>query len=151
VLTIEEGQFPDVFVAHLTTSCYHCADPACIPACPAGAITKRDEDGIVVIDREKCLGRDQCDSCLQVCTYDAPQFGAEANAKAQKCDLCRDRLDEGKPPICVAACPMRALDAGPLDALESTYGDEREAVSFVYSNDLKPSVIFKPKHRANGR
>jgi len=147
VTTIEKGKFPDVFVAFLSSSCYHCAQPACAAACPAGAITKRKEDGIVTVDQQKCLGKDRCDLCLQSCPYEAPQFGAEQNAKVQMCNLCLDRLKEGKKPICVAGCPMRALDAGPIDELRALYGDKTEAVAFTYSTDLKPSVIFKPKPR----
>jgi anaerobic dimethyl sulfoxide reductase subunit B (iron-sulfur subunit) len=147
VLTLEEGEFPDVFVAYLTASCYHCAEPACVAACPANAVVKREQDGIVVIDRETCLGRDRCDLCWQACTYKAPQFGAEENAKAQMCDLCTDRLGEGKPPICVAACPMRALDAGTMNELRATYGEAQEASNFTYSEELGPSTIFKPKYR----
>jgi anaerobic dimethyl sulfoxide reductase subunit B (iron-sulfur subunit) len=145
VLTIEEGKYPDVFVAWLATSCYHCARPACVEACPSGAITKRKEDGIVFVDQAKCLGKDKCDLCLQSCPYGAPQFGAEKNARMQMCNLCFDRLKEGKKPICVAGCPMRALDAGPIDELRAQYGDKTEAVAFTYSTDLKPSVVFKPK------
>jgi anaerobic dimethyl sulfoxide reductase subunit B (iron-sulfur subunit) len=147
VETIEKGKFPDVFVAFLARFCYHCAEPACVSACPVGAITKREEDGIVVVDREKCLGKDNCDMCLQACVYAAPQFGAEPNAKMQKCDLCIDRLAEGKQPICVAGCPMRALDAGPLDELLARYGEAREGEGFTYSAELKPSIVFKPKVR----
>jgi anaerobic dimethyl sulfoxide reductase subunit B (iron-sulfur subunit) len=126
VVTIEEGKFPDVFVAWLATSCYH---------------------GIVVVDQAKCLGKDKCDLCLQSCPYEAPQFGAEKNAKMQMCNLCFDRLKEGKKPICVAGCPMRALDAGPIDELRARYGDKTEAVVFTHSADLKPSVVFKPKRK----
>jgi anaerobic dimethyl sulfoxide reductase subunit B (iron-sulfur subunit) len=147
VLTIEEGKYPDVFVAWLAASCYHCARPACVEACPAGAITKRKEDGVVVVDPAKCLGKDKCDLCLQSCPYGAPQFGAEKNAKMQMCNLCFDQLKEGKKPICVAGCPMRALDAGPIDELRARYGDKNEAVAFAYSTDLKPSVVFKPKRK----
>ena len=121
VLTIEEGKFPNLFVAFLATSCYHCAEPACVIACPSGAITKRKNDGIVVVDQEKCWGRDHCDLCWQACPYRSPQFGSEPNAKMQKCDFCLDRLEENKPPICVAACPLRALDAGPVDKLKAKY------------------------------
>jgi anaerobic dimethyl sulfoxide reductase subunit B (iron-sulfur subunit) len=145
VTAIEKGKFPDVFVAHFTSSCYHCARPACVPACPAGAITKREEDGIVLVDQAKCLGKDRCDLCLQACPYEAPQFGVEPNAKVQMCNLCLDRLQEGKNPICVAGCPMRALDAGPLGDLETRHGNLREAEGFAYSAELKPSVVFKPK------
>ncbi len=93
----------------------------------------------------RSLGKDRCDLCLQACPYSAPQFGAEANARMQMCNFCFDRLQEGKKPICVAGCPMRALDAGPIDELSSLFGDKTEAVAFTYFSDLKPSVVFKPK------
>jgi len=142
VLTIERGKFPNLSVAHLAIPCYHCAEPPCVPACPVGAITKRKEDGIVVVDRETCLGKDNCELCKEACPYDAPQFGAEDNAKMQKCNLCLDRLTENKVPICVGACPLRALDGGPVDELKAKYGDGKEAEGFVYSPEAKPSVVF---------
>ncbi len=145
VETIERGKYPDVFVAFLTTSCYHCAEPACISACPVNAIAKREEDGIVVVDQEKCLGKNNCDLCLLACPHKAPQFGAEKNAKMQMCNLCLDRWAEGKQPICVAGCPTRALDAGPIDELMAKYGKAKEAEGFIYSSETKPSVVFKPK------
>ncbi len=145
VETIERGTFPDVFVAYLATSCYHCQNPACVTACPAGAITKRREDGIVLVDSALCLGRDNCDLCLQACEYRAPQFGSEPNARMQKCDLCLDRLAGGRQPICVAACPMRALDAGPIDELVAKYGEHTQAEGFTFSEGLKPAVVFKAK------
>jgi len=145
VLTVERGKFPDVFVAFFSTACYHCAEPACVSACPVDAITKREQDGIVLVHPEKCLGKDNCNLCLQVCPYDAPQFGAEENAKMQKCDLCLERWAEGRKPICVEACPMRALDAGPLDELRAKYGDVIEAEGFVFSAEFVPSVTLKPR------
>ena len=145
VKTVEKGKYPDLFASFLPVSCYHCLNPACIPACPVNAITKRKEDGIVIVDREACLGKDDCGLCLEVCPYDAPQFGAEENAKMQKCNLCLDRWAEGKKPVCVDSCPTRALDAGPIDELRSKYGDVRNAESFMYSEDLIPSITFKPK------
>jgi len=145
VLTIERGEYPNPFVAFLSTACYHCAEPACIPACPANAISKREGDGIVVVDREACLGRDDCGLCLEACPYKAPQFGAEPNAKVQMCNLCIERWGEGKKPICVAGCPTRALDAGPIEEMESNYGKAHQAVGFTYDDKLQPSVLFKPK------
>ena len=145
VKTIEKGKYPDLFVTFLPVACYHCLKPACVPACPVNAITKREEDGIVTVDRETCLGKDNCSLCLEACPYEAPQFGADENAKMQKCDLCIDRWVEGKKPICVSGCPMRALDAGPIDELRAKYGDVRDTESFVYSEDLVPSITFKPK------
>ena len=145
LITSEKGKYPDLFVAFLVTSCYHCAQPACVSACPIAAVNKREQDGIVVVDRKACLGKTNCDMCLQVCRYDAPQFGAEENAKMQKCDFCLERWSQGQKPICVEACPMRALDAGPLNELRVRYGDIREAEGFVYAKDAMPSIVFKTK------
>jgi anaerobic dimethyl sulfoxide reductase subunit B (iron-sulfur subunit) len=145
VKTIEKGKYPDLFVAFLPTTCYHCQTPACVSACPVNAITKRAEDGIVTVDRETCRGKDNCDLCLEACPYEAPQFGTEENAKMQKCDLCIDRWAEGKKPVCVTGCPMLALDAGPVDDLRAKYGDVRDTESFTYSETLVPSIAFKPK------
>lgn len=142
--TYEKGKYPNVSVAFMFNTCYHCAKPNCVAACPVGAITKRKEDGVVVVDREKCLGKDECELCREACPYNAPQFGAEENAKMQKCDMCLDRLDENKPPICVAGCPLRALDAGPVEEIRKKYGDIEEAEGFTYSMDVKPSIVCKP-------
>ncbi len=145
VTTIEEGKFPDLFVAFLSLSCCHCTEPACASACPANAITKRRRDGVVVVDREKCLGKNNCDLCQQACPYGVPQFGQEENAKMQMCNFCLDRLAENQKPICVDACPMQALDAGPLRELKAKYGDAREAVGFAYSTETRPSMVLKAK------
>jgi anaerobic dimethyl sulfoxide reductase subunit B (iron-sulfur subunit) len=145
IKTIEKGRYPDLFVAFLPVLCYHCADPACASVCPVEAITKRVEDGIVVVDREICLGKEQCGLCRKACPYEAPQFGAEANPRMQKCDLCQNRLAEGKIPICALSCPMEAIDTGPLDDLQAKYGDVRETEGFTYSEELAPAVLFKPK------
>jgi anaerobic dimethyl sulfoxide reductase subunit B (iron-sulfur subunit) len=145
VTTIGKGIYPDLFTAYLTTSCYHCSKPDCIKACPAGAIRKREEDGVVVVDSEICLGRDSCGMCYDACLYNAPQFGTEENARMQKCDFCLDRLEDGKQPVCVESCPMRALDAGLLDDLREKYGDIRDAEGFTFFSECNPSIIFRPR------
>lgn len=151
VITIEKGTYPDLFVSFLSTACHHCAEPTCMKACPVDAISKRQEDGIVVVDQQICIGRDVCGKCLIACPYDAPQFGVEDNAKMQKCHYCLDRLLEGKKPVCVDSCPMRALDSGPLEELKSKYGDCTEAEGFTYKQKLKPSVILQPKKDKKSR
>lgn len=151
VKTVEKGRYPDLFVTFLPVTCNHCLNPACVSVCPVEAIGKRAEDGIVTVDREICLGKDQCGLCLEACPYGAPQFGVEANARMEKCDLCLDRLAEGKKPICVISCPMEAIDTGPLDALQAKYGHVRETENFIYSEELAPAVIFKPKRDARNR
>ena len=143
--TVEKGETPDLFVAFLPTFCYHCENPACVDVCPEDAITKRAEDGIVTVDAEACIGKDSCGLCLEVCHYDAPQFTDEDDAKMQKCDLCLDRLALDRKPTCVSGCPMRALDAGPIDDLKGKYGDAQTAENFTYVEALKPSVVFNPK------
>ncbi|MFC2004117.1 FAD-dependent oxidoreductase [Chloroflexota bacterium] len=85
--------------------------------------------------------------CKDVCPYGAPQFADEEKAKMQKCDLCLERLEQDQQTICVEACPMYALDAGPLDKLKTKYGDVMEAEGFHYSERFKPSVTFNPKRR----
>lgn len=146
VHTIEEGKFPDLFLAYLASPCYQCLNPPCVVACPAGAITKRKSDGIVVVEGEKCLGNRECRTlCRHACPWEAPQFGPEENARMQKCDLCLERREQGEQSICVEACPMYALDIGPLDLLRTRYGDTVAAAGFIYSERFKPAVVFKPK------
>ena len=145
LLTFEDGKYPDISVNFLVQNCYHCTEPACIPACPVTAITKRAEDGVVVIDRDKCKGINTCDRCREACPYHIPQFGSEPNAKAQMCNLCLDRWAQGRKPVCVEACPVKALDAGPVEGLEAKYGTIRTVVGFSYDAKLGPSVVFKPQ------
>jgi len=146
VTTTEKGKFPNLSLSYLFSACLHCADPTCAKACPVSAITKREDDGIVVVDREVCIGGGECKfACRKACPYDVPQFGAEPGAKMQKCDLCLERWAENRKPLCIEACLMRALDAGPLDELKAKYGDDQEAEGFVYSKKVIPSIIFKPK------
>jgi anaerobic dimethyl sulfoxide reductase subunit B (iron-sulfur subunit) len=146
----EKGKFPNVFVSYLVAPCYQCLDPVCAPACPVEAISKRKEDGIVVVDRQTCLGNEECDvKCLKACPYDAPQFGSEKGAKMSKCNFCVDRWTQNKLPVCIEACPTRALDAGSLNELQTKYGDIQETEGFNYSKTTKPAVVFKPKRQAS--
>ena len=149
--TIEKGRFPDLSMSFLFITCLHCVNPSCIPACQVGAITKREEDGIVLTDREICLGIENCDGvCQAACPYKASEFGSCPGANIQKCYLCLDRCSQGKKPICIEACPMRALDAGPIKELKTKYGDIKTAAGFAYSEMVGPSIIFKLKRQGGG-
>lgn len=145
VSAIVRGKYPEVFLAWTAVPCFHCLRPYCIEACPADAILKRETDGIVVVNREACLGRDACGACRDACPYGAPQFGEEPDARMQKCDFCLERWSEGKKPACVMACPTRALDAGPMEEMEARYGTGREAPGLPYDGGLGPSVVVKAK------
>ena len=95
------GKMAMRFIPHV---CMHCRAPMCIKVCPVKAIHKR-EDGIVLIDAEKCVG---CRDCTWACPYQAISFDGET-AKAMKCDLCIDRLAQGSLPSCVHNCPGKAI------------------------------------------
>ncbi len=143
---IEDGKFPKLFLTYLSTACTHCGNPPCVKVCPVEAIIKRESDGIVIVNSKKCIGKEECGAkCLKVCPWDVPQFRSEENAKMQKCNFCLERLEQGQQTICVEACPMYALDAGPLEELRERYGDIVEAEGFKYSKKFEPSMIFKPK------
>lgn len=110
---IEGGIFPDVFAFKVNMSCNHCAEPACLPACPTGAIFKRADNGVVDIDSTLCIG---CRKCEATCPFGAPQYDPEENV-VKKCNMCIDELEAGRKPYCVAACMMRVLDVGPIDEI----------------------------------
>ena len=143
VTTLYEGRYPKPRMAHLSLACNHCEAPPCLDACPAGAISKRAENGVVVVDGSLCIPN--CQACLTVCPYAAPQFQEEADARMQKCDFCLDRLAEGKQPLCVAVCPLRALDAGALDELRRRYGTCCEAPGLPDAAGSRPALVIKPR------
>ncbi len=106
---------PHVRAYYVPVACNHCPEPACVDACPAGAIVKRPEDGLVLLDESACLG---CRACVDACPYGAIQVDPRTG-RASKCDFCADHLAAGRDPICVSACPMRVLDWGPLTDLQA--------------------------------
>jgi len=106
VLEIESGTYPTPKRTFITMSCNHCDEPACMKSCPVGAISKRSEDGIVLVDQDKCIG---CKYCMWSCPYGAPQFN-DQTGKVEKCTMCVHRLEHGLKPACVTACVGRALE-----------------------------------------
>jgi anaerobic dimethyl sulfoxide reductase subunit B (iron-sulfur subunit) len=109
VVDIWAGVYPDLTRGFFALACMHCAKPACVGACPTGAISKRSEDGIVVVDGDKCNG---CRDCFAACPYGVPQF--DENGIMQICDFCTGIDME---PVCAMSCPTEALKFGTLDEL----------------------------------
>lgn len=107
VTEVTRGTFPDVTRTFISATCRHCAKAPCAMVCPTGAITRRIEDGIVLVDKEKCIG---CRDCLDACPFGIPQFNEDGIM--QKCDMCLDRIEHGQQPICAATCPVQALHWG---------------------------------------
>ncbi|HHB80225.1 MAG TPA: 4Fe-4S dicluster domain-containing protein [Aliiroseovarius sp.] len=147
---IEGGTYPDVFAFKINMSCNHCAEPACLPACPTGAIFKHKENGVVDIDSTLCIG---CRKCEAACPYGAPQFDPDENV-VKKCNMCIDELEAGRDPYCVAACMMRVLDVGPIDQIDGGAYDTkavgpndhlvRQVKSMADPELTNPSIRFVP-------
>ncbi len=92
------------------SQCMQCDDPSCVAACPVQATYKQD-DGLVVIDPEKCIG---CGNCVTACPYNA-RYRNPAKRIADKCDFCEDRLKRGKEPACVVTCPTKTRVFGDIN------------------------------------
>jgi anaerobic dimethyl sulfoxide reductase subunit B (iron-sulfur subunit) len=110
VENIWKKSYPDAENYSASIACLHCVEPLCVEACPVEAISKRGKDGIVVADRETCIG---CKACLDACPYHVPAFGTDD--KMQKCDMCHGIIDiNTQNPPCVISCPTGALAFGKL-------------------------------------
>jgi anaerobic dimethyl sulfoxide reductase subunit B len=143
VYQYEKGSFPNVGIHVQWIPCYHCDVPECVEICPTGAMRKEQKYGAVVVDHDQCDG---CRLCYEACPYGAPVFGNdETGEEAQKCDMCIDRLERKEMPVCVLACPLRALDFGPMDQLMEIHGDTRDLEDLPGSEITGPSVLFKPR------
>jgi anaerobic dimethyl sulfoxide reductase subunit B (iron-sulfur subunit) len=138
VYDFEEGKYPKVKVGHLSLSCNHCEEPGCVKGCPTTAMHKRKEDGVVVVDHDKCVG---CRYCEWNCPYGAPQFNEEIG-KMTKCDTCLDLREKGEEPVCVTSCPMRAIEFGPIEELRAKYGNVNGIKGIPNASLTKPNIVI---------
>ncbi|MFC2641511.1 MAG: nitrate reductase subunit beta, partial [Propionibacterium acidifaciens] len=100
----------DSFMFHLPRICEHCLNPTCVSVCPSGAMYKRAEDGIVLVDQDRCRGWRMC---VSGCPYKKVYFNHETH-KAEKCTLCYPRLEVGQPTVCSETCVGRLRYLGVL-------------------------------------
>ncbi len=112
VKVFESGVFPRVKLKYRLNICRHCRAAPCIEGCPTEVIIRMEAHDGVLVDKEKCIG---CGDCFASCPFGIPQFGEDG--KMQKCDLCRDRVVNDQNPVCVDACPTRALFFGDMQEL----------------------------------
>jgi len=138
VINVYNTSKGDVYVKQ---QCMHCCQPACASACLTKAMYKTEE-GPVIWRGDKCMG---CRYCMVSCPFDVPKFEYHSpNPKIQKCNMCFDRLQEGKLPACVENCPAEALVFGTRRELI------KEARRRIYENpDLYHDHIFG-EHEAGG-
>ena len=156
-----EGSYPNAVRTIRPMLCMMCENPPCVAVCPQGATTIRDEDGIVVIDKEKCIG---CKSCMEACPYGARYlvqsedgyFGSELNEyesvayenmpkmTVDKCDFCIEHSGDGKPdPVCVKACMAEARLFGDLDEMKKLVA-ERGGEAYLPEEGTEPRVFYLP-------
>jgi complex iron-sulfur molybdoenzyme family reductase subunit beta len=110
------GNFPsDNYFFYLPRICNHCTNPGCLSACPRDAIFKRDEDGVVLVDLDRCQGYRYC---IAGCPYKKIYFNPKIS-KSEKCILCFPRVEAGLPPACAQQCVGRIRFVGFLDDEES--------------------------------
>jgi complex iron-sulfur molybdoenzyme family reductase subunit beta len=108
------GDFPNSYYFYLPRICNHCSNPGCLAACPRGAIFKRDQDGIVLVDHERCEGLRYC---IAGCPYKKIYFNPKL-FKSEKCIFCFPRIEKGLPPACAHQCVGRIRFVGYLDDKE---------------------------------
>ena len=150
--TFEVGEFPNTQTVHFPKSCLHCEDPPCVPVCPTGASYKRAEDGIVLVDYDKCIG---CKYCAWACPYGAREID-EHQKVMKKCTLCVDRIyDELLPaadrkPACVLACPTSARLFGDVHDPESAVSQairERGGYALMPEWGTQPANHYLPRRK----
>ncbi|MBE3587445.1 MAG: nitrate reductase subunit beta [Thermoanaerobacteraceae bacterium] len=138
--------FEKVFMLYLPRICEHCLNPGCVAACPSGAVYKREEDGIVLVDQEACRG---WRFCISGCPFKKIYFNWQTY-KAEKCILCFPRVEAGLPTTCAETCAGRVRYVGLMlydaDAVKpaASVPDEKELYRSqlgIFLNPNDPEVI----------
>ena len=148
----DSDETPGGRTTHFPMSCMHCEEAACVDVCPTGASYKRVEDGIVLIDQDKCMG---CNLCAWACPYGARELDGSSGTM-KKCTLCVDRIyDEALPlaerqPACVLTCPTNSRVFGDFDDPESAVSKltrERDGRGLLSELGYKPVNQYLPPRK----
>ncbi len=141
-----KASFEQTFMFHLPRICEHCLNPACVSACPSSAMYKREDDGIVLVDQDKCRGWRMC---VSACPYKKVYIN-HVSGKAEKCTFCFPRIEAGLPTVCAETCVGRLryiglvlYDADKVAAAASVpdTADLLEAQRDVFCDPHDPEVI----------
>jgi dimethylsulfide dehydrogenase subunit beta/complex iron-sulfur molybdoenzyme family reductase subunit beta len=139
-----EGEYPNSYHFYLPRICNHCTNPACLAACSRNAIYKRQEDGIVLIDQERCRGYRYC---ITACPYKKIYFN-EKLSKSEKCIFCYPRIEKGLPTACAQQCVGRIRWIGYRDDVEGpihTLVDQYKVALPLHSEwGTQPNVFYVP-------
>ncbi len=144
-------EYEQAFMMYLPRICNHCLNPACVAACPSGAMYKREEDGIVLVDQDACRGWRYC---VSACPYKKVYFNWNTH-KAEKCTFCYPRIEAGLPTVCSETCVGRIRYLGPVfyDADQALAAasvenpqDIYEAQRRIFLNPHDPDVV-REAHR----
>ncbi len=128
----------------VSMACNHCYEPACTKVCPTGAMHKDGETGLVSVNVDRCVG---CGYCHMACPYDAPKVD-RAKGHSVKCDGCVERVTNGEKPVCVEACPARALDFGTVDQIAALGGTQANIAPLPVPTYTDPNFYIKPSDDA---
>lgn len=136
--------FENTFLMYLPRLCEHCLNPACVASCPSGSIYKREDDGIVLIDQDKCRGWRMC---VSGCPYKKIYFNW-VSGKAEKCIFCYPRIEGGQPTVCSETCVGRIRYLGVLlyDADKIKEAASTEDTQDLYESQL--DVFLDPNDPA---
>jgi DMSO reductase family type II enzyme iron-sulfur subunit len=138
------GDYPNNYHFYLPRLCNHCTKPACLEACPVRAIYKREEDGIVLVDQDKCQGTRLCN---QACPYDKVYFNYVTNT-SQKCIFCFPRVEQGIAPACARQCPGRLRFVGFLEdqdgPIHKLVNEWKVALPLHPEFGTEPNVFYVP-------
>ena len=146
------GAFENTFMMYLPRLCEHCLNPSCVSSCPSGAIYKREEDGIVLIDQDKCRGWRMC---VTGCPYKKIYYNW-SSGKSEKCIFCYPRIEDGQPTVCSETCVGRIRYLGVIlydaDRVEAAArADDKDLYQSqldIFLNPRDPKVIAQA--RADG-
>lgn len=152
------AQYENTFLFYVPRLCEHCLNPACVASCPSGSIYKREEDGIVLVDQDKCKGWRMC---MSGCPYKKIYYNW-STGKAEKCIFCYPRVESGMPTVCSETCVGRIrymgvmlYDADKIKEMASTTNEAdlyaaQKAIFLILTIRKSKRLLWKPVSKRVG-